>query len=60
MKTFTEWSLSQTSEGPEPATNSTTTKRKRERDRLTRMESLLRELIRTKQIVSRSAYHVEE
>lgn len=53
MKTFTEWSLSQSSEGRELATPSIT-KKKRERDRLTRMESLLHELVKTKQIVSRS------
>jgi hypothetical protein len=59
MKTFTEWSLSQTSEGRELATNSRT-KKERDRDRLTRMESLLHELVKTKQIISRSADHAQE
>ena len=60
MKTFVQWSSSQPSEGPELATNSTITKKKRDRDRLTRMESLLHELVKTKQIIARRTDNAQE
>ncbi len=52
MKTFIQWSLCESSEGPELATTPSTYKKKRERDRLSRMEALLYELVKTKKIVS--------
>lgn len=55
MKTFVQWNSMQPSEGPELATDSRSTKTNRNRDRLARMESLLHELIKVKQIISRGA-----
>jgi len=54
MKTFIQWNSMQPSEGPELATNSVTTRTSRNRDRLARMEALLHELVKVKQIISRS------
>lgn len=60
MKTFNQWLNTQQPEGSEPGatTSSRATKTKRDRDRLTRMEALLRELVHMKQIVERRTHHV--
>jgi hypothetical protein len=55
MKTFIQWNSMHPSAGPELATDSRSTKTSRNRDRLARMESLLHELIKVKEIISRSA-----
>jgi hypothetical protein len=59
MKTFNEWLNHQQPEGSEPGatTFSRTTKTKRDRDRLTRMEALLPELVHMKQMVERRTRH---
>jgi hypothetical protein len=59
MRTFHEWLNHQQPNGSELATTSSrTTKTKRDRDRLTRMEALLQELVTMKQIVERRTHHV--
>jgi hypothetical protein len=58
MKPFNEWLNHQQPKGSELATTSSrTTKTKRDRDRLTRMEALLRELVHMKQIIERRVQH---
>ncbi len=53
MTTFTQWIREREHEGFSlAAATSKDTKTKRDRDRLTRMETMLRELIRMKEVVS--------
>ncbi len=59
MKTFDEWLKTQQPEGSALATTSSrTTKARRDRDRLARMEALLRELVQMKQIVGQRTNYV--
>jgi hypothetical protein len=60
MRTFHEWLNNQQPEGSEPGatTSSRTTKAKRDRDRLTRMEAMLEELVRMKEFIAGRTRHV--
>lgn len=58
MTTFHEWLNHQQPKGSELATTSSrTTKTKRDRDRLARMETMLRELMHTKEIIAGRTRH---
>jgi hypothetical protein len=62
VKTFKQWINEEKKPAGSPlaAINSKTIKSKRDRDRLTRMETMLHELINLKQlIVDRTTNHVE-
>ncbi len=57
MNTFAQW-MKQRSEAPTlAAANPRSLKTKRDRDRLIRMEALLRELVYMKQIIEQSTIH---